>query len=112
MMKLSQVHNCVLCNDRDGRSMNLGSGLWDIKYHYAVSVMITKNFHFHISCEERFSMEDILNDRNLFQVCYYNKGALFELVDPGPENKADRGVVDEVLRFSKKSQSIPNFVNR
>ena len=52
MMKLPQVHNCVLCNDRDGRSMNLGSGLWDIKYHYAVSVTITKNFHFHISFEE------------------------------------------------------------
>ena len=52
MMKLTQVHNCVLCNDRDGRSMNLGSGLWDIKYHYAVSVAITKNFHFHISFEE------------------------------------------------------------
>ena len=46
-----------------------------------------------------------------YKVCYYNNGALFELVDPGPENKAERGVVDEVLRFSKKSQSIPNFVN-
>ena len=34
---VDRVHNCVLCNDKDGRSMNLGSGLWDIKYHYAVS---------------------------------------------------------------------------
>ena len=56
-------------------------------------------------------MEDILNDGNHYKVCYYNKGALFELVDPGPENKAERGVVDEVLRLSKKSGSIPNFVN-
>ena len=56
-------------------------------------------------------MEDILNNQNHYKVCYYNKGALFELVDPGPENKAERGVVDEVLRLSKKSGSIPNFVN-
>ena len=33
---VDRVHSCVLCNDKDGRSMNLGSGLWDIKYHYAV----------------------------------------------------------------------------
>ena len=56
-------------------------------------------------------MKDILNNRNHYKVCYYNNGALFELVDPGPENKAERGVVDEVLRLSKKSRSIPNFVN-
>ena len=37
---VDRVHNCVLCNDKDGRSMNLGSGLWDIKYHYAVSNII------------------------------------------------------------------------
>ena len=36
---VDRVHNCVLCNDKDGRSMNLGSGLWDIKYHYAVSIL-------------------------------------------------------------------------
>jgi len=64
---VDRVHNCVLCNDKDGRSMNLGSGLWDIKYHYAV--------------------------------CYYNAGAMFDIVDPGAENKAEQGVVDEVLRF-------------
>ena len=33
------------------------------------------------------------------QVCYYNTGAMFDLVDPGPGNKAEEGVVDEVLRF-------------
>ena len=37
---VDRVHNCVLCNDKDGRSMNLGSGLWDIKYHYAMSNII------------------------------------------------------------------------
>ena len=33
------------------------------------------------------------------QVCYYNAGAMFDIVDPGPENKAEQGVVDEVLRL-------------
>ena len=33
------------------------------------------------------------------QVCYYNAGAMFDIVDPGAENKAEEGVVDEVLRF-------------
>ena len=32
-------------------------------------------------------------------MCYYNAGAMFDIVDPGPANKAEQGVVDEVLRF-------------
>ena len=42
-------------------------------------------------------------------MCYYNAGAMFDIVDPGPQNKAEQGVVDEVLRFNIRKISRINF---
>jgi len=41
--KADKIHHCVLCNgngkhDKEGRNLNLGSGLHDLKYHYAACV--------------------------------------------------------------------------
>merc|ERR1719431_176456 len=33
---VDQVHSCVVCKKKDGRNLNMGSGLSDLKYHYAV----------------------------------------------------------------------------
>merc|ERR1719319_1584934 len=35
-MEVDRVHQCLLCSDRDGRGLNLGRDIWDLKYHYAV----------------------------------------------------------------------------
>ena len=40
-----RVHNCVLCCDRDGMNLNLGSGLADLKYHYSVCYYNTGVFY-------------------------------------------------------------------
>ena len=39
--RVDKIHNCLLCggygkNNKDGRNMNLGSGLKDLMYHYAI----------------------------------------------------------------------------
>ena len=68
MVEVDRMHDCLLCTDRDGKNLNLGSGLVDIRYHYAV--------------------------------CYYNRGEMFAVVDPGEENRAQGGGVrEEILRF-------------
>jgi len=41
--RADKIHHCVICNgngkhDKEGRNLNLGSGLHDLKYHYAACV--------------------------------------------------------------------------
>jgi len=41
--RVDKVHNCLVCNapgrsNKEGRSLNLGSGLQELKYHYSVCV--------------------------------------------------------------------------
>merc|ERR1719318_2201681 len=41
--RVDKIHNCLVCNgpgrtSKDGRNLNLGSGLQELKYHYSVCV--------------------------------------------------------------------------
>eukprot|EP00092_Neocalanus_flemingeri_P016646 GFUD01018009.1.p1 GENE.GFUD01018009.1~~GFUD01018009.1.p1 ORF type:complete len:580 (-),score=159.68 GFUD01018009.1:202-1941(-) len=41
--RVDKIHNCLICNgpgksNKDGRKLNLGSGLQELKYHYSVCV--------------------------------------------------------------------------
>eukprot|EP00092_Neocalanus_flemingeri_P030842 GFUD01033496.1.p1 GENE.GFUD01033496.1~~GFUD01033496.1.p1 ORF type:complete len:578 (-),score=151.16 GFUD01033496.1:164-1897(-) len=41
--RVDKIHNCLICNgpgksSKDGRKLNLGSGLQELKYHYSVCV--------------------------------------------------------------------------
>ena len=54
-----------------------------------------------ISCDH-----ELVKTNDCCQVCYYNAGAMFDIVDPGPDNKAEQGVVDEVLRLDFNNISI------
>ena len=52
---------------------------------------------------------DPVKTNHCSQVCYYNAGAMFDIVDPGPDNKAEKGVVDEVLRLNFQKQKQIRF---
>ena len=34
--RVDQVHRCILCNTKDGRNLNLVSGIQELRYHYSI----------------------------------------------------------------------------
>ena len=73
---LLQVHNCLLCEAKEGRNLSFGSGLMELRNHYSV--------------------------------CLYNRGQFTSVADPGEGNKDFEGkAVDGYGRKYKYKCQVP-----
>merc|ERR1719228_613772 len=34
--RIDKIHNCLICDSKEGKNLNLGSGIKDLSYHYSV----------------------------------------------------------------------------
>jgi len=41
---VDKIHSCVFCDTKEGKTLNLGSGMQDLRYHYAVCYYRRGNF--------------------------------------------------------------------
>ena len=72
---LLQVHNCLLCEAKEGRNLSFGSGLMELRNHYSV--------------------------------CLYNRGQFTSVADPGEGNKDFEGkAVDEYVMEGSTNTSV------
>jgi len=74
--RIDKVHNCLLCEAKEGRNLSFGSGLMELRNHYSV--------------------------------CLYNRGQFTSVADPGEGNKDFEGkAVDEYGRKYKYKCQVP-----
>ena len=69
---LLQVHNCLLCEAKEGRNLSFGSGLMELRNHYSV--------------------------------CLYNRGQFTSVADPGEGNKEGKAVDEYGRKYKYKCQ--------
>jgi len=74
--RIDKVHNCLLCEAKEGRNLSFGSGLMELRNHYSV--------------------------------CLYNRGQFKSIADPGEGNRDFEGkAVDEYGRKYKYKCQVP-----
>jgi len=74
--RIDKVHNCLLCEAKEGRNLSFGSGLMELRNHYSV--------------------------------CLYNRGQFKTVADPGEGNRDFEGkAVDEYGRKYKYKCQVP-----
>jgi len=74
--RIDKVHNCLLCEAKEGRNLSFGSGLMELRNHYSV--------------------------------CLYNRGQFTSVADPGEGNRDFEGkAVDEYGRKFRYKCQVP-----
>ena len=70
-----QVHNCLLCEAKEGRNLSFGSGLMELRNHYSV--------------------------------CLYNRGQFMSVADPGEGNKDFEGKAGRKYKYKCQVPECP-----